>query len=79
MPSEAGPFGRIHYTREGFCVSWNREGLEVKVTDYHAGVLHLSWATLLDLAGKAMVDSHAAATAAAPVEEKARSFRPEKI
>jgi hypothetical protein len=45
--------GQLDYQREGFTVFWDERGLNIKVIDYHAGILHLSWETLLDLAKRA--------------------------
>ena len=77
MPSKVGQSGEIHCAREGYCVSWSRQGLEIRATDYHAGVLQLPWAALFELASTALGDSHTVAVTS--VKEIGRSFRPEKI
>jgi len=51
--------GKIEYPSEGFSVHWDRTGLEIQVTEYHAGILRLSWGTVLELASKAAGDSSA--------------------
>jgi len=45
--------GRIDYDPEGFILFWDNVGLSIQVTDYHAGILQLSWNTVLDLAKRA--------------------------
>jgi hypothetical protein len=45
--------GHIDYAADGFTLSWDDRELRIEVTDYHAGVLHLPWGTILDIAKRA--------------------------
>jgi len=47
--------GTIEYPAEGFRVHWCSRGIEITVTEYHAGKLRLDWSTLLRLAHQAAV------------------------
>ena len=49
MKDRAEASGQIHYCKEGFTLHWNPRGLEIEVTDYHAGVLTLPWDQVLAL------------------------------
>ena len=44
------PTGQIDITSDGYRIAWSGRGLEVEVTDYHAGTLVLPWEFILDLA-----------------------------
>lgn len=50
MKSESKDEGRIEYVDEGFVINWDKSGLEIRVTDYHAKPLRLSWKDILSLA-----------------------------
>jgi hypothetical protein len=56
MNSEPNRSGEVAYPNEGFILQWNADGLEIKVTDYHAEVLKLPWKTVLDMAKQAGAD-----------------------
>jgi hypothetical protein len=43
------PSGTIDYP-EGYRLRWNRDGIELTVTEYHATKLRLDWGTILGLA-----------------------------
>jgi hypothetical protein len=45
--------GYIIYSREGYSVKWDENGLKIEANDYHAGCLQLSWDRVLDLAKRA--------------------------
>jgi hypothetical protein len=69
MSIDAQRSGKIEYPSEGFSVHWNRRGLEIQVTEYHAGILKLSWGTLLDLASKAAGDSSAGGSSSVDISK----------
>src|SRR5438445_8101957 len=45
--------GRRPFLSEGFIVSWDVQGLEIRVIDYHNKPLRLPWDLVLDLAQQA--------------------------
>jgi hypothetical protein len=53
MTNATPPSGRIDYVAEGFSVHWDRDGLEIHVTEYHPKPLRLPWDVLLELSRKA--------------------------
>ena len=50
MQPEPERRGRIEYSEQGFILHWDETGLQIQVTDYHAGRLRLLWKDILALA-----------------------------
>ena len=50
MQPEPERRGQIEYSEQGFIVHWDETGLQIQVTDYHAGSLRLFWKDILALA-----------------------------
>ncbi len=52
MNEDSDNKGHIVFNVEGFLMYWNDEGIEIKVTDYDAKSLKLSWKVLQELMEK---------------------------
>jgi hypothetical protein len=51
--SDSDQGGYLDFPSEGIRIFWDESGLRIQVIDYHAGILQLSWETILDLAQRA--------------------------
>ncbi len=49
--------GRLTFPSEGFSLSWDVQGLEIRVTDYHNKPLRLPWKVVSDLARQAGIST----------------------
>lgn len=47
-------YGSVEFPKEGYLVKWSPTGLQIEVTDYHAGTLKLSWKRIVELSEKAL-------------------------
>lgn len=53
MSQSPAKSGTVPFVSEGFILSWDAQGVEVRVTDYHTKPLKLPWSMVLDLAQRA--------------------------
>jgi hypothetical protein len=46
--NDSDQLGKIHFIA-GYDIFWDKHGIKIETTDYHAGTLDLPWETILDL------------------------------